>query len=274
MANERPSFQFYPRDFLADTTDMTAEEVGAYWLILCRAWMTTDRPGYLPNDPELLARLGRIPAKRWPACAKAITGALKVTDDGKHVYSKRMAEEWQKQNQHKATASENGKKGAAARWGEHGESIATPSENNGAAVAKNDSASASASAEQKQAHTQTRVPARVDAEFRNAWTRAGLPASALDSFFPSQVQQRLTEAKLDFDAACVAFRRWSEHQRATGATNCGASPKLMLDRIDHVELVMRGEMKLESASDRHKDPTKGQAPVARIPSFKKPGGQS
>jgi len=59
--NPSPAFQYYPKDFLSSrkVTVMSAEQVGAYWLICSHAWLSTP-PGTLPDDDQLLARLARL----------------------------------------------------------------------------------------------------------------------------------------------------------------------------------------------------------------------
>lgn len=115
MANALPYFPFYPRDFVVDVQHMPAEAVGAYMLILCAAWNNGDRPGYLPNDPEVLAPIGKLSRAAWGRCGKLILGALKVSEDGAWVYSKRMVIEWEKVAAKCAQASEAGKASAASK---------------------------------------------------------------------------------------------------------------------------------------------------------------
>lgn len=51
---------FYPNDFLGDTLGLTAEEVGAYVLLICAYW---NNGGPLPSDPVLLKRIIRSPKR-------------------------------------------------------------------------------------------------------------------------------------------------------------------------------------------------------------------
>ena len=51
-----PAFQFYPDDFVAGTTILTTEEVGAYILLLCHQWSV----GHVPDDEALIRRIARI----------------------------------------------------------------------------------------------------------------------------------------------------------------------------------------------------------------------
>lgn len=48
--------------FIADTTWMTTEEVGAYWRILCAMWRNGAKLTY---DPGELALIAGLPLKRW-----------------------------------------------------------------------------------------------------------------------------------------------------------------------------------------------------------------
>jgi len=54
-----PAFQFYVQDFLTGTMFLTAEEVGAYILLLCHQW---DK-GYLPATDSELLRIARTKMK-------------------------------------------------------------------------------------------------------------------------------------------------------------------------------------------------------------------
>ena len=61
-----PSFQFYPKDFLADINVqvMTMEERGVYITMLCSAWIENG----IPADPEYIKRLCNYAEKsngRW-----------------------------------------------------------------------------------------------------------------------------------------------------------------------------------------------------------------
>jgi uncharacterized protein YdaU (DUF1376 family) len=97
-------------DYLADTTDLTAEEHGAYLLLLMAAWR---QGGILENSPHRLARAARVPAERWPAVWEAIERFFDV--DELTVTQGRLMEELTRAREQKAAASERGKRGAAAR---------------------------------------------------------------------------------------------------------------------------------------------------------------
>jgi len=80
---QRPSFQFYPQDFLASDSvaQMTPEEVGLYILLLCRAWVG---PG-LPTDIARVARLVGVPEERFRALWCGPLGTCFEERDGRLV---------------------------------------------------------------------------------------------------------------------------------------------------------------------------------------------
>ena len=53
----------YVGDYLADTTELSAEDHGAYLLLLMGAWK---RGGRLPKDPVFLRRIAQVEPRRWP----------------------------------------------------------------------------------------------------------------------------------------------------------------------------------------------------------------
>src|SRR5579872_1779363 len=58
---ELTRFDFKVNRFLnsEDVDRMTAEEVGCYMLLLCKAWVL-GKDCTLPDDPQYLARIGRV----------------------------------------------------------------------------------------------------------------------------------------------------------------------------------------------------------------------
>jgi Protein of unknown function (DUF1376)/HNH endonuclease len=53
--------RFYYKDYLADTLHFTATQNGAYILLLIDYWEN----GFLPEDDAELARIAKIPNKKW-----------------------------------------------------------------------------------------------------------------------------------------------------------------------------------------------------------------
>lgn len=60
---------FYPADYLRDTRHLSAEEHGAYILLICAYWQT-GKP--LADDDERLARLASVSAERWVSVRRTL----------------------------------------------------------------------------------------------------------------------------------------------------------------------------------------------------------
>lgn len=89
-----PYMPLYVGDYLKDTRDLTAEQHGAYLLLLMDMW---NRNGALPNNAKVLARITGISPKRWPSVWSAI-GSMFI-DDGDFLSHKRVDLELQKADQ-------------------------------------------------------------------------------------------------------------------------------------------------------------------------------
>lgn len=130
MASERLAyFNFYPLDFSSDDVVecMETEAVGAYMLLLCKAWH--QKPvGTLPDDDESLARWCRLPLKKWLKHKSSITKAFYRGDDGRW-HQKKMESEYQKALDAIGKKSQSGAKGAATRWQRHSDAMAPPMPN-------------------------------------------------------------------------------------------------------------------------------------------------
>lgn len=116
MKFRAPYFPFYVNDFAADAKveAMAASEVGAYVLLLCKAWKETP-PGTLPDDDKTLARWARLSDEKWMEHKQYVMAPFTLKD-GKY-HQKRMKEEFRKMAARKKERSESGKKGATKKWG-------------------------------------------------------------------------------------------------------------------------------------------------------------
>jgi uncharacterized protein YdaU (DUF1376 family) len=117
MAADRLAyFQFYPRDFTSDDAVecMETEAVGAYLLLLCKAWHQIPA-GTLPNDDLSLAKWARLSSKKWSQHRDSILRAFYIGDDGR-LHQKRMEVEYAKALETIAKRSKAGSEAAAARW--------------------------------------------------------------------------------------------------------------------------------------------------------------
>jgi uncharacterized protein YdaU (DUF1376 family) len=120
MAKSTPAFQFYPDDFLGGTAHFTASEVGGYIRLLCHQWKHGAVPADNTDRIATIMGMSRASAKSaWQVLSeKFIKG-----DDG----------QWRNPKMEKVRAgkmrfiqaqTENGVKGAAARWGFDGQAHA------------------------------------------------------------------------------------------------------------------------------------------------------
>lgn len=140
---KRPSFQFYPGDWLSSTaiTLMSPAEEGAYIRLLAIAWTSNDCG--LPDDDEQLAVLSRL-NRTWKNSANRLRQQF-VARDGR-IFNPRLlevraaAENWHEKQK------ESGEAGARKRWAAYSDPIATPSAENGKPIARaRDSSSSSSS---------------------------------------------------------------------------------------------------------------------------------
>ncbi len=124
-----PAFQFYPDDFLAGTSDMSAEEVGAYIRLLCHQWSK----GSIPNDEE---RAGRMAGLIGSPSLRYVLAKFSPCDDGQ-LRNKRLEEVRDESAQYRTRQAQSGAAGAAKRWagrrkdgnpigGANGNAMATP----------------------------------------------------------------------------------------------------------------------------------------------------
>lgn len=97
-------------DYLADTTELSAEEHGAYLLLLFTAWR---RGGRLPTDQEQLRRAARVGERRWQKVWGMI--ARFFTADGDALVQARLTEELAKAQAKRAAAAVGGRASGEAR---------------------------------------------------------------------------------------------------------------------------------------------------------------
>lgn len=118
-----PAFQFYAADFLSSTkvTLMSADQVGAYILLLTHAWMDEDCS--IPADNELLARLTRM-GEGWlkGGCKLVLECFVPHPSRPDRLVNLRLLEERAKQTEWRQKSIEGGKKSAEKRkkWREDG----------------------------------------------------------------------------------------------------------------------------------------------------------
>lgn len=121
-----PYFRFYPRDFAASgkVEAMTTEAVGAYILLLGKAWHERP-PCSIPNDQSTLARWARLSEDDWTRVMGRVLTCWTLRNDGR-LYNARLESEWVKAREETSAKSEGGKRGAKKRWDSHRSAIGNP----------------------------------------------------------------------------------------------------------------------------------------------------
>lgn len=112
-----PWFKFYPDVFASDglVEAMSTEEVGAYMLLLCKAWRENP-PGSIPSDDYTLARWTRLSPDRWTECKLRVLAPFKLGSDDRY-HQKRLRAIYQELVEIQRVRSEAGRAGANALHG-------------------------------------------------------------------------------------------------------------------------------------------------------------
>lgn len=114
---DAPFFNFYPDDFVSDgdVEAMTTEEVGAYMLLLCKAWR--EKPAAtIPNDDRVLARWARLTPEHWSECKAAVMAPWKLCKGGLRFVQPRLKKEYDKMLARRRERHESTTIAANARW--------------------------------------------------------------------------------------------------------------------------------------------------------------
>lgn len=106
----------YVSDYLADTMHLSAEQHGAYLLLLMVAWKSDGR---LPNDPGQLQAICRLAPAKWKASEAVLRSFFSVTPE--YWINIRLREELAKAIRNTEAKAHSGTKGAIARWRPDGE---------------------------------------------------------------------------------------------------------------------------------------------------------
>jgi uncharacterized protein YdaU (DUF1376 family) len=108
--SKAPFMPLWVSDFIGDTLELDASDVGAYMLLLMAQW---NRGGAsLPNDPKKLQRVARC-GRRWNKVWGNIEHYFDCDENG--FYNKRLRLEAQNVAAKREANSQNGARGAAAK---------------------------------------------------------------------------------------------------------------------------------------------------------------
>jgi uncharacterized protein YdaU (DUF1376 family) len=110
MADDVVWMPFYVGDYLADTTNLSTEQHGAYLLLLFSAWK---RGGYLPDDDDQLANIVKLSRTKWKNFKSVLLSFFVLTESG--WTQDRLLSEYEKTLRFLESKRENGKKGGRPR---------------------------------------------------------------------------------------------------------------------------------------------------------------
>ena len=83
--NESPIWPVETGTFIADSMRLTAEEVGAYALLLMHLWRGGFGQKTLPLDHKRLARMARVSPKRWKKIWTSIEDFFEIDGEAKEI---------------------------------------------------------------------------------------------------------------------------------------------------------------------------------------------
>lgn len=107
--SKNPFMPLWVADFLGDTLDLDAKEIGAYMLILMSLWT---RGGTLPNDPAKLKRVARV-GRDWPRIWDAIERYF-IIENGV-ISNGRLSQELHKVDTKRRINAHSGARGGRAK---------------------------------------------------------------------------------------------------------------------------------------------------------------
>lgn len=108
--SKTPFMPLWVSDFLGDTLDLDATEIGAYMLLLMAQWNRDG--GSLPNDPKKLQRVARC-GRNWPKIWGNISRFFQSDENG--VYSIRLRLEAQNVAAKREVNKRNGARGGSSK---------------------------------------------------------------------------------------------------------------------------------------------------------------
>lgn len=109
-----PMQQWYPDAHIADTGTLTLEEQGAYRLLMDHLWI---KGGHLPDNDKDVARLLRVPVKKWQKIKVRLSDYLLIHEG--IITQKRLQKDYQSAIKKSAINAQNGGKGGrktAENW--------------------------------------------------------------------------------------------------------------------------------------------------------------
>lgn len=107
--SQAPAMPLFIDALIGDTTHLSAEEFGAYLLILCKTWSNNGTP--LPDDDRRMARVCRVTPGYWRKHLRPVLAPF-FDLSGQDFRQKRLEKEWI----FVASQSQKNRDSANARW--------------------------------------------------------------------------------------------------------------------------------------------------------------
>jgi len=231
-----PYMQLYVADYLADTIHLTAEEHGAYLLLLFNYWQTG---GAIPEDR--LSAAAKIPNGSWPAIKDKLSGYFTEGENGEWVHD-RIERDLEKVRSKSIQASNAGKASAAKRGGGQ------------VAVPKGDSNGRSTPAERTLNHKETETETETEVLLKEKQEKESYPewwpTEAWEAFVDHRKQikkpltkiaakriiNKLTEANAETTLWASVENGWSGVFPDGGKNGKGKQSGRTLSAVERVEL--------------------------------------
>lgn len=102
----------YVSDYLVDTMHLTAEQHGAYLLLLMACWKSNAR---VANDADQLQAISKLTPIKWKVCAPILSSFFFVTPE--YWIHNRVREELEKAEKVIAAKAVSGSNGGRSKWG-------------------------------------------------------------------------------------------------------------------------------------------------------------
>ncbi len=106
--SQAPTMPVFTDALVGDTTHLSAEEFGCYFLLLMATWRNNGQP--LRDDDERLARICRVTKANWRSRIRAALVGFFTLSDG-NWRQKRLEKEWNSVTERIGIARKNGVKG-------------------------------------------------------------------------------------------------------------------------------------------------------------------
>src|ERR1017187_938332 len=113
---------FWTKDYLASTVELTASQRAGYALTLIVAWT---QGASLPADPERIRKAIGFHQAEWRKIWPAIEDKWAISSDGTRRTNARQRREWEAAETRASSLSEAGRRGNAVRWRSPG--VSSPS---------------------------------------------------------------------------------------------------------------------------------------------------